>query len=110
MVLIFPASSLHDGEGLGFFGTTRQSSNGPYPGLSYHPAREEKFPYGNDAFAGRWVGGAGTGIAVSSLQPRTVNRSFDWGYDEKRTYPSNFGLAPDPMPHQADDTLSLENI
>ena len=51
------ATAWQEGEALGSFGDTRQSSKGPYPRLLYLPATDEMFPNGKEAFAGRGVGG-----------------------------------------------------
>ena len=51
------ARAWQEGEALGSFGDTRQSSTGPYPRLLYFPATDEMSPKGKEAFAGRGVGG-----------------------------------------------------
>ena len=51
------ARAWQEGEALGSFGDTRQSSTGPYPRLLYFPATDEMSPKGKEAFTGRGVGG-----------------------------------------------------
>ena len=61
------ARAWQEEEALGSFGDTRQSSIGPYPGLLYFPATDEKLPKGKEAFAGRGTGSGAEGPVTRPL-------------------------------------------